>query len=145
MRKALFVMLLMLGIFVASAAQAAEEFVVYPCMPWCCEFDCVMLDTDCDCCCPAHEPLTVEFIGMEDEVLGTAVFDKWCDPCDPYTAKLDKKVMSNDVCRIRFIKADEDCACFWLSLKVLCEDPCNCCGKWKMAWKGDTWCWSPVK
>jgi len=145
MRNALVVLVLALGIGFATSAFAAEEMVVYPCMKPCCEFTCLELDTDCDCCCDANEPLTVEFLDYEENVLGTGVFDAgWCGPCGPYFTKLDKAVNSGDVCMIRFVKADEDCSCFWLSLKVLCEDPCTC-GKWRMAWKGDVWCWTPVK
>lgn len=145
MRKALFAMLIVLGLGIATAASAAEEMVVYPCLDACCDFTCLVLDTDCDCWCDAKEPLTVEFLDCEKNVLGTGVFEAgWCGSCGPFYATLDKAVSTNDVYSIRFIKGDEDCSCFWLSLKIFCDDECSC-GKWKMAWKGDVWCWTPVK
>jgi len=145
MRKLVFTILLLMCLY-TGAAWAEEQALLYCVdMPYCCEFSCVMADFECDYCCPSDSPLRVEFLDRGKAVLATAEFGSgWCCYCDEQVARLDATVNSSAVCYVRLVKADADCRCFWLSLRVLCEDPCNCCGKWCMIYKDCVWCWEKV-
>lgn len=144
MRKTIFSVLLLVCLF-AGAAWADEQTILYCVdMPYCCEFSCIMADFECDYCCPSESPLRVEFLDRTKAVLGTAEFGPgWCYYCDEMVAHLDTAVNSSAVCYVRLIKADSDCSCFWMSLRVFCDDPCSC-GKWYLVYKGDVWCWEKV-
>jgi len=139
---------LVLGLSLAGTAQAAEKYIdVYPCMDPCCTFSSICIDVECcGMCCDVH-PMTVQFMGADGNVLGTAVVDDdWCNGCsDQSYADLDNEVNSGDVCFIRLSSDFDDCCTAdWAAIKVLCKDPCTC-GKWMKAWKGDLWCWSPME
>jgi len=145
MRKLIWIVCLAGMLTFAGAAMAEETTSLYCiCMPYCCEFDCVMVDIDCKCCCPSNAPLTIEFLGRDGVVLGTAVVPNYCCLCDEYQVRTNQKVNAGEVCSIRLRKADNACDCIWLSLRVYCSDPCSCCGKWHKVFKGDVWCWQPV-
>lgn len=140
--KKLLVLVIVCAVLAVGQAWAAEEFItVYPCMPGCCTFDGVMLDAKCSGCCDSSTPLFVEFLDMQQNVLGTAMFTNWC--CGEIAARVDKPVDSNQVCSIRLRKDVNSCCVSWASIRVLCGNPCKC-PKWKMAYKGDLWCWQPV-
>lgn len=144
MHKKITCVLALLVMLWAGSAFAEETTTLYCIeMPWCCEFSCVVVDIDCKCYCPSNGPLTVEFLGRDGAVLGSFEVPNYCCLCDEYYATLGNTVNSADVCSIRLRKPDEACDCFWMSIKVLCADPC-CCGKWKKVFKGDVWCWQPV-
>lgn len=140
---------LVLGLSLAGAAQAAEEYVdVYPCMDPCCMFSSICVDIECCGWTCSTNPMTVQFLDYDGNVLATGVIeDDWCGGCaDQHYADLDNEVNSADVCTIRFMTdmGDECYSPDWAAVKVLCDDPCDC-GDWKMAWKGDLWCWMPVE
>ncbi len=140
--KKLLVFVVLVAALAASQAWAAEEYLdIYPCMPGCCTFECIMVDFTCGYCCDSSTPLTIEFLDMQQNVLGTAQVRNWC--CGEVTAHLDQPVDSNMVCTIRLRKETGSCCVSWASIRVLCENQCDC-PKWKMAYKGDLWCWQPV-
>jgi hypothetical protein len=141
--KKLLVLVVVFAILAACQAFAAQESItVYPCMPGCCTFDCVQIDLTCGYCCDSATPLTIEFLDGKQNVLGTGSIVNWC--CDAVVARLDKSVDSNQVCAIRLTKDAEGCCVSWASIRVLCGGPCTC-GKWVKVFKGDLWCWEPVK
>jgi hypothetical protein len=141
--KKLLVLVVMFAILAACQAFAAEESItVYPCMPGCCTFDCVQIDLTCGYCCDSATPLTIEFLDGKQNVLGLGSIVNWC--CDAVVVKLDKAVDSNLVCAIRLTKDAESCCVSWACIRVLCGTPCTC-GKWLKVFKGDLWCWEPVK
>ncbi|MDQ3024440.1 MAG: hypothetical protein M3R04_08675 [bacterium] len=140
-------MALAVGLVWSTAAQAAvETYLDCPNIPGCCTFSCVLIDVDCNddcgCACSAKGPLFVDFLDVDNRVLGSARFEgDWC--CGQSEAILDQPVNSEDVCAVRVVKADEDCEICWMSLFVLCEDNCTC-GKWKKVWKGEPCGWNQI-
>ena len=141
MKKLVFIAVV-LAALAATQAWAAEEYIdIYPCMPGCCTFDCVSLDLECSWCCDSSGMLTVEFLDMQQNVLGSAQVRNWC--CGEVIGRLDNPVNAWDVCTIRLRKDAGSCCVCWASIRVLCGDPC-CCAKWKKVFKGDLWCWQPV-
>jgi hypothetical protein len=138
---------LVLGLSLAGTAQAAEEYIdLYPCMDPCCMFSSICVDIECCGWCCETAPMTIQFMDADGNVLGSGVIEDYCNGCyDEHWAELDAEVNSMDVCSIRLItEFDECCMADWASIKVFCDDPCDC-GKWKMAWKGDLWCWMPME
>lgn len=137
------VLVVVVALLFAGQALAADEYtVVYPCIDYCCTFECVSIDPDCTWCCSTDNPLHVEFLDYEDNVLGTAVFTgDWC--CGQSTAMTDQPVNSQDICKIRVSKSADDCSICWMSIRAFCDERCSC-GKWRMLWKGDVWCWEMV-
>lgn len=139
MRLALttFVVAVALSLGVALAAQTTTLDCIK--MPACCEFNCVMMDAVyCGC---TTGPITVEFLGCDGAVLGTAMLNK--ADCDEYfTGSTDKTVNSNDVYSIRLTNENDESTITWAAIWVNCM-VCDC-GKWKKVFKGDIWCWQPV-
>ena len=142
-RKTLSIWVLLCLLALGSAASAAEQ-IDLNCvkMQRCCTISCVKIDLECCGCYGASGALWAEFLDRSGNVLGTATFNgNWCR-CET-TATLDNPVNSSEVCSVRLVKEDDSVIVTWGSLRVFCEGNCDC-GKWKMAWKGDLWCWEPV-
>ena len=138
---------LVLGLSLAGTAQAAEKFIdLSVCMDPCCTFTCMTIDLECCGYCCEVNPMTVEFMGRDGNVLGTAVIEDYCGGCaDESYAQFDNAIDSGEVCFIRLTSDFDDCCIAdWAAIKVFCDDPCDC-GKWKTAWKGDLRCWTTVK
>ena len=143
MRYLVLVLLLAGSMLFGAQAWASEQTTLYCInMPWCCQFNCAMIDVECCGCGQGSGPLLAEFLDANSAVLGTATFTgDWC--CGDTYGQLDKPVDANAVCSIRLVKPT-DCGVVitWASLRVYCGD--QCCGKWHKVFKGDIWCWQPV-
>ena len=143
MRKSIFVIAFM-AVLATTAFAAQESVELNVCNLGCCEFTCIIIDVECCGWCNDSNPLTVEFLGFDGEVLGSATIDaQWCNGCyNGHFATLDTPVATQDICKIRVTKtADDCCAITWMSIKGLCELPC-CKSKWTMLWKGDSFWWN---
>jgi len=144
--RSLFLAVALATIMATTAFAAQESVELYVCNPGCCEFTCVLVDVECCGWCNDTAPLTVEFLGTDGVVLGTAIIDdQWCNGCsDEHFATLDGPVASQDVCKIRVTKTIDDCCSIeWMSIKAMCDMGC-CRSKWTKLWKGNPYCWTPV-
>ncbi|HES57979.1 MAG TPA: hypothetical protein ENO21_00955, partial [Firmicutes bacterium] len=119
-------------ICLAGSAQAEEYVDLYPAMDVCCMFSAVCIDLEYCGVCTENHPVTVQFLDVDGEVLGsTTITDNRCSGgADQLYADLDTAVDSVEVCSVRLItEADECCMAEWAAIKVLCQDPCDC-DKW---------------
>lgn len=139
MRNTLIIVTLLLGMFWAGTARAGEQTTLWVSTHGWCNISSISLDLECCGWCDTSEPVTVELLDYNGEVLGTAVIANWC--CDwELTASLDNPVNASQVCSVRISKASDQC-CYitWLSVKGFCGD--WCCGKWRRLAKGKVCFW----